>query len=73
MDELIRPGKGGANPTNRMYNPEVALDFARWSSPEVAVEHSGVLLQYCQGGIMTAQSLAKWEVSWLGGFNLYIV
>ena len=63
MKDLIRCGKGGEMASKRMYHPEVAIDFARWASPEVAVELSGALMQYCEGGVMTAPSLAKWEVS----------
>lgn len=46
---LIVPGQGGVVPKARLYHPEVALDFARWANPQLAVQLSAILLRYVQG------------------------
>lgn len=62
-EELIRPGtRGGHHLKPRTCHPEVAVDFARWAVPELAVELSGVLFQYLTGGLLTVHSIAAREV-----------
>ena len=56
-DDLIRPGAGGPSPENRMYHPRVALDFARWKDPQVAVELSGILSQYLEERMGTSYDM----------------
>jgi|LauGreDrversion4_1035100.scaffolds.fasta_scaffold59333_3 hypothetical protein len=62
MKDLMIPGRGGGNPRPAMWHPEVAMDFARWRDPRLAVQLSGILHRYFSGRLTTEDSVSAHKV-----------
>ena len=64
-DELIRKGTGRRNPRPCMVHPQVAIDFARWSTPVIAVKLNEILFRYLNGSIFQKESEEVSAPGWL--------
>ena len=60
--DLVVMGQGGGVRRDPMFHPVVAMDLARWCSPVLAVQLSGVLFQYFAGKLTTEHSVAAHQV-----------
>ena len=52
-----KPPKGCTERQVRRYSQEVAIHFAQWADPDLAVELQAALLQFVAGNVTTADSL----------------
>jgi hypothetical protein len=60
--DLMTIGRGGTDAQDPMCHPEVAVDLARWSDPELGVELGLVLHQFFSGELTTEHSVAASQV-----------
>lgn len=56
VDHFIKEGRGGNQAAGRKYHPAVALDFARWCDPVLAVQLSEVHTMFLSGKLKTEHS-----------------